>query len=100
MRRLPQISIRTDTLFPSTTLFRSVQHVLRCAEERLVCLSTADQDDVLVGEPEAAHLTTLPPHTIKELDRVHPHLGQVAGPAQERGQLRRDRKSTRLNSSH
>src|SRR3546814_3055384 len=77
MIRRPPRSTRTDTLFPYTTLFRSLaqRHFLRHPVDLLL--------------------------TLREFERpgVFERLVLVAGGEEGRMRLR-DRKSTRLNSSH
>src|SRR3546814_19782817 len=101
MIRRPPRSTRTDTLFPYTTLFRSARLTDR-EEQRLI-------------EQLVAHAT------IEALDEpvlrwsagcdIMPLDSDIAAPGQHRvrrqlraviddDHLRRDRKSTRLNSSH
>src|SRR3546814_21175759 len=90
MKRTPPRSTRTDTLFPYTTLFRSVERLLRfpgpngLAQEIFTRarpgaepLDMANQGGFVTGEAGMGHvaITTKKPHQI-------------------------DRKSTRLNSSH
>src|SRR3546814_11686737 len=79
MIRRPPRSTRTDTLFPYTTLFRSelVQH----------------EDDAERGGPVSQQIDV---HWIVEAARPG-HVQQHAG---HHHQGKRDRKSTRLNSSH
>src|SRR3546814_6933466 len=105
MRRRPPRSTRTDTLFPYTTLFRSSARC--CAGPSFAPLTEIDdvkrehlpldgRQAVLPG----GHVS--PPPTIdRPIDRlpvtaVDPEsVGKV-----RRAELRADRKSTRLNSSH
>src|SRR3546814_16918127 len=70
MIRRPPRSTRTDTLFPYTTLFRSIEPSAR-------------------GELE---ITDAIQHLVDSGNRVEPHIVQ--------GWWKEDRKSTRLNSSH
>src|SRR3546814_15543873 len=78
MIRRPPRSTRTDTLFPYTTLFRSLALMRR---QRL--LQPLDRAE----------------HRVAAQRRVGIELGQRADQAPG-GAERRDRKSTRLNSSH
>src|SRR3989454_6572569 len=86
-----------STLFPYTTLFRSVEHLVRVA---------VDVGDVRV-RPQ--HLVDLPPVTHPEVPwRVvfvegivaEDHDRLVLGPAGQRLGQPQDRKSTRLDSRH
>src|SRR3546814_16722609 len=89
MIRRPPRSTRTDTLFPYTTLFRSVERRQR------------DRGDALLDRQPAAEL-----EIVQVADRRI--VGQLEIPARhrQRPELRaqqlfaEDRKSTRLNSSH
>src|SRR3546814_10954515 len=101
MIRRPPRSTRTDTLFPYTTLFRSVDairaerqsgdktppvgHAAGCYERDAQCVGGAGQQDH-VGD---IVFTGMPPafESINAYSRTSQTLG-------------RDRKSTRLNSSH
>src|SRR3546814_10450269 len=104
MIRRPPRSTRTDTLFPYTTLFRSVpgtgqkaalqhrhakQHEtqsLRARKSEQVDLFTAQQDEAMEHKDGIA--------TLMESD--FPFLyGRICAKASQQ-----DRKSTRLNSSH
>src|SRR3546814_20172006 len=80
MIRRPPRSTRTDTLFPYTTLFRSA------ADRTLALAALIDGDRCVVGDLHERH------------DAVALAVGalDVAAHAAHR----RDRKSTRLNSSH
>src|SRR3546814_12671793 len=84
MIRRPPRSTRTDTLFPYTTLFRSVAVMLQVEE-------IDDMLDLLaMRQLRAAHR------------RQEQHLGQQMLPAAPgmAAEQQVDRKSTRLNSSH
>src|SRR3546814_9667319 len=100
MIRRPPRSTRTDTLFPYTTLFRSIVGQLqrRLAAElhddtlqnAAALLLARNADNVLGGqrlEVEAVRGVVIRRHRLRIA--VH-HDGFIAG----------DRKSTRLNSSH
>src|SRR3546814_2377213 len=111
MIRRPPISTRTDTLFPYTTLFRSFSPVVKRA--RLPNRQTQRQRWRVWFQPRLwpewltfgplqrpAHIRP-PRHRSlassdlsKLLDRTEASLASPAAPG------RRDRKSTRLNSSH
>src|SRR3546814_6807751 len=117
MRRRPPRSTRTDTLFPYTTLFRSVEAVeaVGGADAGADLLLAAGGDlvhDVWVGQMRAGH----PDHVELALrDGVarRGHVGDARGVEHRKARLgahlaaevevgrgRPDRKSTRLNSSH
>src|SRR3546814_19126340 len=87
--RRPPRSTRTDTLFPYTTLFRSVRAVTFLTFKHFVSGST----DNPVSRAAALR------RDAKESARAH-HPGRGRTPARRRDPARADRKSTRLNSSH
>src|SRR3546814_13736441 len=100
MIRRPPTSTRTDTLFPYTTLFRSLlvpsaQHFqdqqahadTSVAEQRV----EAVEGEVDEPEPEDVH------HDATEL---HSPAHEHGRSRSEGGAEQQDRKSTRLNSSH
>src|SRR3546814_18055274 len=102
MIRRPPESTRTDTLFPYTTLFRSIQvneliarnkgheRTLRMVH-RMLRVHFRNQKTAVIG-PDLSHRRNL----VKGL--VHaPHVRQAIRDEAER---EKDRKSTRLNSSH
>src|SRR3546814_13600713 len=76
MIRRPPRSTRTDTLFPYTTLFRS-------------------RDELHVGDAVPLDES----ERLQRVEAVHHHRG-AAETVHSVGPARRDRKSTRLNSSH
>src|SRR3546814_12629863 len=87
--RRPPRSTRTDTLFPYTTLFRSIF---------LVFKGIAEIRDQVAGEPESEDIHTRPATSfgaviaqIAVIDIVFSLDSVIAAV---------DRKSTRLNSSH
>src|SRR3546814_11111948 len=101
MIRRPPRSTRTDTLFPYTTLFRSVPPEL--LEDEL------DEDELLEEEdvPPLLVLVELPPVLVElppvlvELPPVLVELPPVlVEPPLVVDDTTTDRKSTRLNSSH
>src|SRR3546814_19941522 len=120
MIRRPPISTRTDTLFPYTTLFRSVQQPDPDVEPALH--SARELARPVVGPlPQADHVEHLVDAAIELLggELVQPpEEAQVLpgrelwvdgdllrhepdrGPGGRRPRGHRDRKSTRLNSSH
>src|SRR3546814_21006254 len=85
MIRRPPRSTRTDTLFPYTTLFRSLEH--RLLDEVAVSAGPAPLVPAGREQQRTAHLT-----------RCSEGDGDVGPHRQLLEQL--DRKSTRLNSSH
>src|SRR3546814_13543585 len=98
MIRRPPRSTRTDTLFPYTTLFRSIGPSARChrSRDREIALAVGQLqplgDDLAWG---AEHL----------MDRPQRAAAAVAGKGKTRAvqpfrDIAGDRKSTRLNSSH
>src|SRR3546814_4521760 len=108
MIRRPPRSTRTDTLFPYTTLFRSprrhADHDLGAAKGvGLAAVNLGDEmlyhllGDVDVGDDAVAQGPN-------RLDRIgglaHHRLGVVADRLDPLDAVQRDRKSTRLNSSH
>src|SRR5690606_41687809 len=85
-----------STLFPYTTLFRSirrlVRHSLQCVGEHLTL------QFALMGEGNVSELRTARALGRCAIDRRRrPH---VIAPMRRRLEHARDRKSTRLNSSH
>src|SRR3546814_5541776 len=130
MIRRPPRSTRTDTLFPYTTLFRSVRYesVERRGDNAIVArLATADATDkalalaaknlpnlqaeanegtlvLRVPEAEVAQITTdaVEQNIVTLRNRIN-ELGVAEPVIQRQGAERvvvQDRKSTRLNSSH
>src|SRR3546814_5401189 len=121
MKRRPPRSKRTDTLFPYTTLFRSLHHAgLDRAEELLAVLAPLPH---LAGEAplargDLAHVAIERGVVLRAVEQVRAAAGDflvaVSGHAGERrvdrdeseivvvdgDRLVQDRKSTRLNSSH
>src|SRR3546814_2337402 len=108
MIRRPPRSTRTDTLFPYTTLFRSVGPDLQqaLADSGLAQVLQVDAERLAVGE--LGVVLALQREVGKELDDVADVDDRQEGrPALLRRQapgvvlrLLADRKSTRLNSSH
>src|SRR3546814_17219337 len=101
MRRRPPRSTRTDTLFPSTTLFRSLLavggghrslHRLRVFRPEIE--DVADLDAARGDPPVGRHLGLELRLLVLLVGR-----GVAAGPPGD-DRLEVDRKSTRLNSSH
>src|SRR3546814_16038531 len=99
--RRPPRSTRTDTLFPSTTLFRSAILVRRGCSDR-EGLTAHRGDDVRRGVEQRVQ-----PQRLQGVDAQRP-VDPLGSDPRDAGQLlqrdlldvRLDRKSTRLNSSH
>src|SRR3546814_1343603 len=100
MIRRPPRSTRTDTLFPYTTLFRSVESP-RSSDELPALFTTA-------FTPNETAATPAPAPVWRAVDGGSPHKLHQRSPASarpthdrnKRGYGCLDRKSTRLNSSH
>src|SRR3546814_12129145 len=109
MERRPQRSYRTDTLFPYTALFRAKKPPAGvCKSERH---TARDVRDGKLRLPLLPVLYELPPALAQDggwkdpkyWGLVNPNLGasvDEAFLADEMTKAERDRKSTRLNSSH
>src|SRR3546814_15970952 len=97
MRRLPTRSTRTDTLFPYTTLFRSIQILINYSLKPAAQL-------VIVSETEKVSRSAIEPLAIRQFRmNLLEMLGvtlDVLDVSKSRGVLHGDRKSTRLNYSH
>src|SRR3546814_16199644 len=91
MIRRPPRSTRTDTLFPYTTLFRSVDGLF-------ICLP----DDFFAGLSLAEYLGLQPRFTDNNRTGGSAFMSHMATAALalSAGYIDVDRKSTRLNSSH
>src|SRR3546814_13099433 len=94
MRRRPPRSTRTDTLFPYTTLFRS----LSLPQQLLGAFALAAVLNMGVVAPAAARDNQRSEHADK--DKKHDKARANDRQDARRQQAARDRKSTRLNSSH
>src|SRR3546814_13361736 len=92
MMRRPPGSTRTDTLLPYTTLVRSRVRLVDEEDDRL-----GRGLDLLDHLPEPVLEFTL--HARPGLEQAHVE-GAQRDFAQRRRHVARDRKSTRLNSSH
>src|SRR3546814_19631367 len=88
MLRRPPRSTRTDTLFPYTTLFRSLAD-LRRLPWRLDCIGSRDRDAATAAAIEGA----IRAHGLEARVTLHGEMPAAATATA-------DRKSTRLNSSH
>src|SRR3546814_2680579 len=101
MIRRPPRSTRTDTLFPYTTLFRSLRLGRRGDDRGHV----ADLEifRLVAGDQQVAHLLLggVDLSNILGLDCDGLHISLTEQPERAGGQRHiEDRKSTRLNSSH
>src|SRR3546814_9197146 len=109
MIRRPPGSTRTDTLFPYTTLFRSLDQLGLAAQAPLdvAALVTAQQGRAVGGGGQVVG-EVLTPHQRPPLhgggtDRPAASCAPCEGAPwrpSRRSRARRDRKSTRLNSRH
>src|SRR3546814_17219887 len=90
MIRRPPRSTLTDTLFPSTTLFRSYK-------ESFICRFVSELIDIFraLADPTRLRVVAL----LREMELAIGELAIVLDQSQPRVS-RQDRKSTRLNSSH
>src|SRR3546814_15767263 len=101
MIRRPPRSTRTDTLFPYTTLFRSIEE-----GQAIVPREVGDRDDLAftpqigIGETgNIAHVNARAHHLAALADRLQ-RCGNEGADRREYDRGKVDRKSTRLNSSH
>src|SRR3546814_6955504 len=107
MRRPPR-STRTDTLFPYTTLFRSVAELRReHALDRFLVLADAggrSKADALARHVARARVRRHDQDDVAEVDGLAVVIGQLAVVHHLQQDVEQigmgDRKSTRLNSSH
>src|SRR3546814_17909481 len=97
MIRLPPRSTRTETLFPYTTLFRSLRGMTNAARAAHPCIGPGRANLAVAGcAILEAVLRTWPASVLRVADRglregiLHGLMGHTL----------EDRKSTRLNSSH
>src|SRR3546814_11932925 len=100
MIRRPPRSTRTDTLFPYTTLFRSGEAV---GDDAALCLALERVVADRVGRGHAfLDIARIEPRTVHRAPDAGIAIGLEFEPDREGVALRaaRDRKSTRLNSSH
>src|SRR3546814_19315437 len=114
MIRRPPRSTRTDTLFPDTTLFRSVRGALRPFDRKAEHLASADRGEVAllgiavadlgdVGQADRASAADRDAGLAQFIGagRIAQHAHRLFRPGDlgpSAGGV--DRKSTRLNSSH
>src|SRR3546814_12286478 len=101
MIRRPPRSTRTDTLFPYTTLFRSVgvaPHSLRAVTPETLDEVVRGLDGLDATAPIHLHIA----EQVKEVEDCLAWCGQrpVEWLLEHRAPDERGRKSTRLNSSH
>src|SRR3546814_20493943 len=101
MHRRPPRSTRTDTLFPSTTLFRSVPamaDIVDVGEAVVVAVVEAEIDHHPPADPALRNTVADRGDATDDVGALDPREGQRRpAPAPCRDG---DRKSTRLNSSH
>src|SRR3546814_20757944 len=100
MIRRPPRSTRTDTLFPYTTLFRSIVGIgltELAAQEELLRGDDALVDEEIADNAERHH-QRMPVH--QEDAGVNQHVAEVERVPADAKDASGDRKSTRLNSSH
>src|SRR3546814_20452072 len=100
----PPRSTRTDTLFPYTTLFRSVAHGVDAAIEQAADHVEGTFDDIALGELVARRVGDsvdgLAGISANVVEQVGAALGEIAELVEvELADVLQDRKSTRLNSS-
>src|SRR3546814_7943677 len=114
MIRRPPRSTRTDTLFPYTTLFRSIAKTLHfpfAIYENIEPLVYQNEAEFLRNPPPTLNATgsgptQISPHSYDLLESVNVHLYCPVGGVFSLGFTRskpegaKDRTSTRLNSSH
>src|SRR3546814_14236176 len=84
MKRRPPRSTRTDTLFPSTTLFRSRQELARKASE-LTGVEAREIFDVLLererlGTTGVGHGIAIPHGKLAKLDRLYGVFARMENP--------------------
>src|SRR3546814_18457697 len=100
MIRRPPRSTRTDTLFPYTTLFRSVRVIVDHGDDALTRSNLADLGEAALDPGKAVEarcdLFVADTHVQRDGYRRERVLNIVAA----RHRQVKDRKSTRLNSSH
>src|SRR3546814_17380161 len=101
MRRPPPRATRTDTLFPYTTLFRSLSGGVAFPRRLLEQRSPAKKASIY-GLGSERSLEDVASALTKRQLQVYKYLGQGMSNAKvaESLGLSEDRKSTRLNSSH
>src|SRR3546814_1339175 len=100
MIRRPPRSTRTDTLFPYTTLFRAAADLyLDLRGEPLRDHERMRGSDMVKGlYDDSEEIQAFRNHRLQSTAELRAKLGRVSAGAY--ASLRRDRKSTRLNSSH
>src|SRR3546814_17373260 len=76
MIRRPTRSTRTDTLFPYTSLFRSLQEIVEAARDHVAFLDLGNLADGVVELPQGL-LARVGQLDLGEGDMVEPDLGRV-----------------------
>src|SRR3546814_947717 len=101
MIRRPPRSTRTDTLFPYTTLFRSVL-IDGLARDGDRLLAVGEQGNILYADSVKGpwHEAKVEPQRGSTLTKVKFLDDKLVLAVGHDGWILRDRKSTRLNSSH
>src|SRR3546814_15576617 len=97
MIRRPPRSTRTDTLFPYTTLFRSLDAMASQDIRAILWLCGRDRSEF---DSRGAAITPLPCYAVDPVVPGAEWASLIAAPAVLLAHSARDRKSTRLNSSH
>src|SRR3546814_20808368 len=102
MIRRPPRSTRTDTLFPYTTLFRSVADRRREHDHRIATAEPQRPQERLLDQRAEDQADEDRRHVVAGLagDVADDAEGQREPHVEEVFACRKDRKSTRLNSSH
>src|SRR3546814_3983699 len=101
MIRRPPRSTRTDTLFPYTTLFRSVG-IEQLIDVGILKPQRRQRIERLAGRQRPRQEDAVDSPRARPRDDVGQHAQPYAAARQDRGEqvAIEDRKSTRLNSSH
>src|SRR3546814_4076429 len=100
MRRRPPRSTRTDTLFPYTTLFRSIPVEARHVFGRALGITENGDRTAIWMQIDAARVRIHAPETMFSKFQILDHACAAHEKQFDRTRCNQDRKSTRLNSSH
>src|SRR3546814_14426307 len=98
MRRRPPRSTRTDTLFPYTTIFRSLWRLMQTGWAYAVSVFSKQLPDVMVARVLGVLGLVTAGFLLFVLLTSNPFERLLPAPIE--GMDLKDRKSTRLNSSH